>query len=169
MATHDVPANRRASLIEDVVFHVAVLVDEKTGSEFHESIFSALAKRAKELGEDAEPVDALVAEVEVLFGKGRKAELVIARSGLERPALLRQVLEVAIGIRDVSEIKSRIDTGARFAELLKKKGGLKSVRYKPVGPGRRSWCDVRLRRAKTGRAEPTLDGLLESLRAAVTA
>jgi hypothetical protein len=169
MANHGVPPKLRASLIEDVVFHVAVLVDEKTGSDFHESIFAALGRRAKELGEDPEPVDAVVAEVEVLFGKGRKAELVIARSGLERPALLRQVLEVAIGVRDVAELESRIDTRARFAEVLKKKGGLKSVRCKLVGPGRRSWRDVRLQRAKTGRAGPTLDGLLESLRAAVSA
>ena len=50
VANHKVPPDLQASLIEDVVFHFAAFIDEKTGSDIHESIFSVLGNYANHLG-----------------------------------------------------------------------------------------------------------------------
>src|SRR5688572_13077678 len=129
VANHNVPADMQASLIEDVIFHFAVFIDEKTGSDIHESIFSILNKYARQLGEAPVPTDSLLAEVEITFLKGRKAELNVLRSSIDEPANLRLIVEIALGVRDTTEIEARVDTERRFADLLKKKRGIKAVRF----------------------------------------
>lgn len=166
---HKVPQDLRASLIEDVIFRFAVLLDEKTGSDVHESISGVLSRYARQLGETPAPPDSLLAEVEVTFLKGRKAELNVLRSSIAKPKLLRLVLETALGVRDFTEIKARIDVERRFAELMKKKGGIRTVRFKmAVGGGRRTWQEVILARSPFGSSEHTVDGLLACIRTVVT-
>lgn len=166
---HKVPQDLRASLIEDVIFRFAVLLDERTGSDVHESISGVLSRYARQLGETPAPPDSLLAEVEVTFLKGRKAELNVLRSSIAKPKLLRLVLETALGVRDFTEIKARIDVERRFAELMKKKGGIRTVRFKmAVGGGRRTWQEVKLARSPFGRFEQTVDGLLACIRTVVT-
>jgi hypothetical protein len=166
---HKVPQNLRASLIEDVIFRFAVLLDERTGSDIHESISGVLSRYARQLGETPAPPDTLLAEVEVTFLKGRKAELNVLRSSIAKPKLLRLVLETALGVRDFTEIKARIDVERRFGELLKKKGHVRAVRFKMAsGGGRRRWQEVKLARSSFGRFEQTVDGLLACIRTVVT-
>jgi hypothetical protein len=169
VATHKVPPDLQASLIEDVVFQFAVFIDERTGSDIHESIFAVLRKHAKQLGEPPVPPDSLLAEVQITFLKGRKAELNVLRSSIAKPALLRLIVEIALGVRDTTEIKARVDTDRRFADLVKKKGGVKAVRLRLANAANDvSWQEVKLQHSPHGNFEQSIKGLLACIRAVVT-
>ena len=169
VANHKVPPDLQASLIEDVVFHFAAFIDEKTGSDIHESIFSVLRKCAKQLGETPVPSDALLAEVQITFLKGRKVELNVLRSSIAKPALLRLTVEIALGVRDTTEIKARVDTERRFADLLEKKGGVTAVRFRLANTDdNASWQEVKLKRSPHKNFEQSVKGLLACIRAVVT-
>jgi hypothetical protein len=169
VATHKVPPDLQASLIEDVVFQFAVFIDERTGSDIHESIFAVLRKHAKQLGEPPVPPDSLLAEVQITFLKGRKAELNVLRSSIAKPALLRLIVEIALGVRDTTEIKARVDTDRRFADLVKKKGGVKAVRFRLANAANDvSWQEVKLQHSPHGNFEQSIKGLLACIRAVVT-
>jgi hypothetical protein len=169
VATHKVPPDLQASLIEDVVFQFAVFIDERTGSDIHESIFAVLRKHAKQLGEPPVPPDSLLAEVQITFLKGRKAELNVLRSSIAKPALLRLIVEIALGVRDTAEIKARVDTDRRFADLVKKKGGVKAVRFRLANAANDvSWQEVKLQHSPHGNFEQSIKGLLACIRAVVT-
>jgi hypothetical protein len=169
VANHEVPPDLRASLIEDVVFHFAVFIDERTGSDIHESIFSVLRRHARQLGETPAPADSLLAEVQITFLKGRKVELNVLRSSIAKPAALRLVVEIALGVRDTTEIKARVDTDRRFADLMKKKGGVNAVRFRLANAADdASWQEFKLRRSPHGNFEQSLKGLLACIRAVVT-
>jgi len=166
VANHRVPPELRASLIEDVVFHVAVFIDEKTGSDFHESIFAVLRKHARQLDKAPAPSDPLLAEVEIIFRKGRKAELNVLRSCLAKPANLRLNLEIALGVRDVTDIKARVDTEQRFTGVWKTKGGIKAVRIRKADvTGKSTWREVELPRSVAGRL--SVKALMELIMAEV--
>jgi hypothetical protein len=169
VANHKVPPDLQASLIEDVIFHFAAFIDEKTGSDIHESIFSVLRKHAKQLSKAPAPSDSLLAEVQITFFKGRKAELNVLRSSIAKPALLRLIVEIALGVRDITEIKARVDTDRRFANLMKKRGGVKAVRFNLANAiGKASWQEVELHGSPYGNFEQSVKGLLACVRAVVT-
>jgi hypothetical protein len=168
VANHKVPPGQQASLIEDVVFHFAVFIDERTGNDIHESIFSVLRKYAKQLGKTPARADSLLAEVQITFLKGRKVELNVLRSSIAKPALLRLIVEIALGVRDTTEIKARVDTGRRFADLMKKKGGVNTVRFRLANAAdNTSWQEVKLQRSPHGNFEQSVKGLLACIRAVV--
>jgi hypothetical protein len=165
VVNHKVPPDLRASLIEDVVFHFAVFIDERTGTDFHESVLGVLGKHAKQLGAEPRPTDYLVAELEIVFNKGRKAELNVLRSSLLKPSVLRLDVEVALGVRDVSEIRTRIDTDRRFADLMRKKGGIKALRFSAAGNiPKPSWQEVPLQGSPYGTFEQSLGGLVACIK-----
>jgi len=169
VANHKVPPDLQASVIEDVVFHFAAFIDERTGSDIHESIFSVLRKCAKQLGETPAPSDSLLAEVEITFLKGRKVELNVLRSSIAKPALLRLTVEIALGVRDTTEIKARVDTDRRFEDLMEKRGGVNAVRFRLANAAdNASWQEVKLRRSPRGNFEQSVKGLLACIRAVVT-
>lgn len=168
VANHGVPPRLRASLIEDVVFQFAAFMDEKTGGAIHESIFSVLRKHARQLGEDPEPADLLLAEVEIRFLKGAKAEFNVLRSSLEKPKMLRLIVEIAMGLRDTTEIETRIDTKRRFAELMKRNRGIRTIRFRMADArGRYSWKEFGLEGSPFGTFDQSIDGLLACIRAVV--
>lgn len=165
LIAHDVPSELRASLIEDVMFRFASFIDERTGSDFHESINAALSEYSEQLAASPEPVDSLLAEVEIVFVKGGKAELNVLRSHMARLASLRLVLEIALGVRQVTEIRSRIDAEDRFRQLMVKKGGIRAIRLKaPSTSGKSPWQEVRLNGSRYGDFEPSLAGLIACIR-----
>jgi hypothetical protein len=169
VAVHKVPPDLQASLIEDVVFHFAAFIDERTGSDFHESIFTVLRKHAKQLAEAPVPTDSLLAEVQITFRKGRRAELNVLRSSIAKPALLRLVVEIALGVRDTTELKARVDTDRRFADLMEKKGGVNAVRFRLANAaGNASWQEVKRQRSSQENFEQSVKGLLACIRAVVT-
>lgn len=166
VVAHGVAPKLRASLIEDIVFRLAVFIDERTGSSHHESISGLLREHAKELAASPEPVDALVAEVEIAFVKGGKAELNVLRSSLKKPALLRQCLEIALGVRDVTELRSRVDADRRFGELMVKREAVKALRFNSASTiGKPSWQSVRLHGSPYGNFEQSLKGLVACIQA----
>lgn len=166
LATHNVPPELRASLIEDIIFRFATFVDERTGSDFHESINAALHEHAEQLAALPEPIDSLVAEVEIGFMKGRKAELNVLRSHLTGLASLRLVLEIALGVREVTEIRSRIDTEQRFRKLMLQRNGIKAVRFKPPSASNKSpWQEVPLNGSSFGNFAQSLAGLIACIEA----
>lgn len=165
LLTHNVPAEVRASLIEDVMFRFAAFIDERTGSDIHESINAALGEYSEQLAASPDPIDSLVAEVEIVFVKGSKAELNVLRSHLTGAASLRLVLEIALGVREVTEIHSRIDTERRFRQLMVQKGGIKAVRLKPPSAsGKSPWQEVRPNGSSDGNFEQSLARLIACIK-----
>jgi hypothetical protein len=163
VAGHGVSSKRRDSLIEDLMFHVANFVDERTGSSFHESIFAILREQAAAPG-PASTSDRLVAEARIEFQKGRSVELNILRSSLRKPALLRLNVEIALGVRDVTEIRKRIDTEARFAKVTRSRGRITTLAFKPAAPHGGKWQKVRLSASRYGAFAHDIDGLLACMR-----
>jgi hypothetical protein len=160
LENHKVAPESRASLIEDLIFHFAVFIDERTGSEFHESVFGVLRSATPE------PSDHPVAELQILFDKGARAEMIISRVSLRKTSILRMNLEVALGVRDVTEIRSRIDSKRRFSDLMRKKGGIKALRFNSATRrGKPSWVEIRLPDSPYGSFERSLDGVMSCIKA----
>jgi hypothetical protein len=166
LVNHKVAPESRVSLIEDLIFHFAVFIDERTGSELHESAFGALRKHAGQLGAAPRRSDYPVAELQIVLAKGRKAELIISRVSLQKPSILRMNLEVALGVRDITEIRSRIDARQRFLDVMHKKGGIKALRFNSAASrGKPSWLEIRLQESQYGRFEQSLDGVVSCIKA----
>lgn len=157
LVTHGVPVELHYSLISDIMFEFANFVDEKSGSSFHEGLFALLAEHAEELSSDIKRTDWLVAELEVLFGKGKKVETNIHKSYLENREYLKLHMEISLGARDISEIDKNIDADARFAALLKKKNGIRALRFKAARSG--AWLEVPLNGTGSGDYNQSVDGI----------
>jgi hypothetical protein len=158
---HNVPADSRVSLIEDVVFQFASFLDERLGSSLHEEIYGLLEQHAEALSQPPRPLDFLVAEVEVVFGKGRRRCINILSGYLQEPRFLRENIEFALGLRSLDELDTEIDSDARFGQLMAKKAGIEMLRFNAgVNIGAPSWVDVPFR-------ESSLDGLCECVRGAI--
>lgn len=107
---HEVKLEIQDSLLSDILFHVAQMIDEKQGSTLHERVFGILEDFAPP------PRDYLVCELNVKLGR-KKLETNILRSNIENPASLQLNLEVLLGLRDISEIENDIDIEAKFEKV----------------------------------------------------
>ena len=159
---HNVPAESRVSLIEDVVFQFASFLDERLGSSLHGEIYAILEQHEDVLSQQPRPLDVLVAEVEIVFGKGRKRGIHILSGYLQEPRFLREGIEVSLGLRRLDELDCDIDSDVRFGQLLAKKNGIEMLRINAVANvDAPSWVDVPHR-------ESSLDGLCECVRRVIS-
>jgi hypothetical protein len=164
VVTHGVPAQHRASLIEDVVFQFATFLDERMGSRLHESVFSLLDDRASDLGAEPAPDSVLVAQLEIDFGKGRKA-LNILSGHLRDKQGLRETVEFSLGVRRLEELDAEVDIEGRFAELLRRKSGIRALRFNPAASlGNPAWTAVALDGSPYGTFEPSIEALCACIR-----
>ena len=164
LTTHDVPDELHYSLISDIVFSFASFLDDRTGTAFHEQIYSLLEEHAEQLGE-TQPGDYLIAEIDILFDKGRKCEMNLLKSGLENSENLRLILEITLEIRDLDEIDQAIDVDSRFLKLLKKKKGIKALRFNSAeNLEKEDWLEVPLAHSEFGDFAQSLDGIEQCIR-----
>jgi hypothetical protein len=157
---YGVPANARFAFVSDAMFEVAVLLDDATGGSVHESILGLLGEHQGELSVEPPPADHVVGEVEVRFEKGRKAELAVLASHLEAEKHLRLVLEIALGVREVEELRARVDVEARFADRRRTRGGVTTIRFRRAGSRASKWQSVPLRGSSFGDFDETVRGLM---------
>lgn len=107
---HEVSTEKQDSLLSDILFHVAYMIDEKQGSALHENVFEMLEEFSPL------PKDYLVCELVVRLGR-KKLETNILKSNIEVPRSMQLNLEVLLGLRDISEIDDNIDTESKFKRL----------------------------------------------------
>ena len=155
---HEVPEDRRASLLADLLFGVAAFLDERTGSNHHEGMFE-LTDALLDGGQQGGQAAAAGCEAEIVFGKGRKVELNLLPGHRDNPAHLRFDLEIALGLRAISEIDADIDADARFQALLERRQGIRELRFLGTDEaGREAWT-----MAAPPSARPDLDALARGL------
>jgi hypothetical protein len=159
--THNVPSELHYSIISDVIFQFANFIDERTGSSFHERIDGLIDKHFDKLSSQRQPDDWLIAELEILFGKGKKVEMNILRSHLSNRRHLMLDLEMALGVRDIDEIGKKIDTGAKFTTLMRRKNGIEALRFKPIRS--EIWLSIPLNGSEHGDYEQSLSGILKCI------
>jgi len=161
LESHDVPAEYHYSIISDIVFEFANLVDTKTGTDFHESIYALLEEQAEALSK-AEPDRIPVTELEIEFANGKVLEASFPDTQLEDEAQLRLHLEFTLTIRDIDEIDKEIDAAPRFRELVTKNKGVRELR---ILPGKETdgdaWVSVE-------EFDESLDGLIACVRRAAS-
>ena len=161
LLTHGIPDELHYSLLSDVVFQCAAFIDEKTGSSFHEGIDALLDEYIEALSGDISS-DYMVAEIQIVFGKGRKVETNVLKSHLENKENIVLDFEMALGIRDIDEIDAKIDADARFAALMKKKNGIKSLDFKAAKDFENdNWYSIPLQGSEFGDFEQSIDGILK--------
>lgn len=164
VAVHKVPVENRASLIGDAVFQFATFLDERLGSNFHESIFGLLEGHAEALGQEPNDRAPLIAQMEITFRKGRKKEFNILRGYLQKDQYLREALEFALGVRGLDEREAKIDSDGRFAQLMKIKSGIKTLRFNSLANIESpSWIEVPLEDSEYGTFEQSLAGLCKCI------
>ena len=155
--THDVPEEYHYSIISDIVFEFANLVDTKTGTSFHEAIYALLEEHAEALSAAAAG-QVLHTDLQIEFGDGKVFETNFPLSQLEDEAQLRLNLEFTLTLRDIDEIDDDIDVAPRFKKLLADKQGVRELR---ILPGSESDADAW---TSVSDFEPSIDGLLDCIR-----
>ncbi len=157
LESHDVPEQYHYSIISDVIFEFANLVDTKTGTSFHESIYALLEEQAEALSA-AGAARIPVTELEIEFGNGDILEANVPDSQLEDEAQMRLHLEFTLTLRDIDEIDKEIDVARRFTELIASKKGVRELRVLPgKEPDANAWVTV-------DTFEASMDGLIASVR-----
>ena len=157
LESHDVPPEYHYSIISDIVFEFANLVDTKTGTSFHESIYGLLEEHAETLSSGATGSESFT-DLEIEFGNGEVVETNFPDTQLDDEAQLRLNLEFTLTLRDIDEIDEDIDTAPRFKRLLGDKQDIRELRILPGSePDAAAWTTV-------VDFEPSIDGLLDSIR-----
>ena len=105
---HEVNPKLQDSLLSDVLFQVANLIDEKQGSSFHEEIFELLDNFVPSQS------DYLVCDLDIYLQNGECLETNVLKSDIEILDSLILNLEVLLELRDISEIDDIIDIDERF-------------------------------------------------------
>lgn len=144
----------RPSLLADLLFGFAAFLDDRFGSNHHESIFALSdAILAGEL--DAAPQDGLACELKIHFHKGRQAALNLLASHRSNRAHLLFDLEMALGIRKLTEINAAIDSEARYQALLDSREGIRLFEVRSL--------DDTWRPMEPAQARPSLEELAQML------
>ena len=164
LALHEVPEEHHYSIVSDVIFEFANFLDTKTGSTFHEGVYSLLDDYVEKLSQPVPMHDYLVASVKINFGK-RSFEANILKSQLGNKEHLMFDLEVDLGVRGLREIDAVIDADKRFSERATKLGGIESIDFTPAqGTDDESCLSVPMSGSKYGEFEENLSGLAECIR-----
>ncbi|GGK70576.1 hypothetical protein [Amphritea balenae] len=118
--THNVSPELQDSLLSDVIFQVATLIDEKQGSSLHEGVF--------ELLDNVSPIesDYLVCDLDIHLEDGKVFETNVLKSNIEIPEGLILNLEVLLELRDIFELDDEIDIESKFRAIK-----IKSLIFKP--------------------------------------
>jgi len=120
---HDVKSEVQNSLLSDILFQVANLIDEKQGSSLHEEVFGLLEGFTPQLS------DYLICELDIKYGD-EILESNVLKSNLELTEGLLLNLEILLELRDISEIDDDIDTNSKF-----KGSKISELTFKPLdGP-----------------------------------
>ena len=165
--THNIPSELHFSIISDVVFECANVVDEKTGSSFHEEIYGALESVAEQLAVDAGG-DHCVAFMDLVTTKNNKFELNILKSMLENADDLVMGLEVTLELRELDELDKVIDIDRRLKAFNKKTGGIKSLRFQTMeNMDTDTWIEVPLKDSAYGSFSNDVAGISECIRTVV--
>ena len=165
--THDVSPELHFSIISDIVFETANLIDEKTGSGFHEDIYGALESVAEELA--IEPSgDYCVAFMDLATAKNKKFELNILKSMLENADNLTMGLEVTLELRELDELDKVINIEKRLASFNKKTGGIQLLRFQSMeNMDTNIWVEVPLKDSVYGSFSNDVAGISECIRTVV--
>ena len=166
--THDVPPELHFSIISDTVFEYANLIDEKTGSSFHEEIYAAIESVAEQLAVEASG-DYCVAFMDLVTAKNKKFELNILKSMLENADNLVMGLEVTLELRELEELDKVIDIDKRLKVFNKKTGGIKSLRFQTMeNMDSDTWIDVPLNDSTYGSFSNDIAGISDCIRTVVS-
>ena len=117
---HDVKSELQDSLLSDILFQVANLIDEKQGSSLHEETFGLLENFTPK------STDYLICELDIKYGD-EILETNVLKSNLEITEGLLLNLEILLELRDISEIDDDIDTNSKF-----KGGKVSELTFKPL-------------------------------------
>lgn len=149
------------SLLADLLFGFAAFLDERLGSNHHESIFAlADAILSGEIASEAQ--DNLSGELKIHFHKGRKAALNLLAAHRSNRAHLLFDLQMALGIRTLAEINSEIDSEARFLALLDSRQGIRLFEVRGFGDTvSDTWRTVEPPTSKPGSLDELAQMLLE--------
>lgn len=165
--THNVPAELHFSIISDFVFEAANLIDEKTGSAFHEEIYGALESVAEQLAIESMG-DYCVAFMDLVTAKNKKFELNILKSMLENPDDLVMGIEVTLELRELDELDKVIDIDRRLASFNKKTGGIRTLRFQSMeNMDTEIWIEVPLNDSEYGSFSNDIAGISECIRKVV--
>jgi hypothetical protein len=158
---HDIPKDLQFSLISEILFNFSAFIDERVDSNLHEIIDSFLDEKSEVILANNRQ-DYLLADVEIIFNKGRKIETNILYSALSNRDYNILVLEVAFGIRDIDELDDVIDIEPRLKKLLKKKEGISIIKFQPLKDlGSKKWLSVPLKGSEYGDFEQNIEGVYE--------
>ncbi len=157
LEAHEVPDQFHYSIISDIVFEFANLVDTKTGTSFHESIYALLEEQVDALSETG-PDRIPITEIEIEFNNGEILEANVPDTQLEDEAQMRLHLEFTLTLRDIDEIDERIDVEPRFRELIAGRRGVKELRILPgKEPDGDAWVTV-------DKFDESMEGLIACIR-----
>ncbi len=157
LETHDVPEEYHYSIISDIVFEFAHLLDTKTETSFHESIYGLLEEHAEKLS-TAGPGRIPITELGIEFGNGDVLEANVPDTQFDDEAQLRLHLEFTLTIRDLDEIDEEIDVERRFKDLVSGKKGIRKLRILPgKEPDASAWVSV-------DEFDESMDGMIACLR-----
>ena len=167
MVAHDVPPELHFSIISDAVFEFANLVDEKTGSSFHEEIYGALESAAEELEVDPGG-DYCLAFMDLVTSNGTSFELNILKSMLENEQDMIMSIEVTLELRKLDELDKVISIENRLKTFNKKTGGIKALRFQLTeNMDTDTWFDVPLKDSTYGSYSNDIEGIRKCILAVI--
>jgi hypothetical protein len=139
--THLIDPELHYSLISDILFNCAYMIDEKTGSYHHENIDGLVDANIDKFVDDYVE-DLFVSSIKINLGVGKKHIAQIYKSHIENSSLLVDLIERLLNIQQ---------TGKSFEEITERRKGIQSIGFSDQEhPKDSDWNEVAFSQNGTG-------------------
>jgi hypothetical protein len=162
--THGIDEDQHYSLLSEILFNVTAFIDERANTSLHEVADSFIDDCYEKIQSNLNR-DYLLADVNIFFGNGNKVETNVLKSNIENKEYYMLELEVALELRDISEIDKVVDIEGRLNKLLRNKKGIVKVDFQPLKDlGSENWISVPLTGSSHGDFSENIEGLFELIK-----
>lgn len=161
---HEVEPEIHQSIISDVLFEFANLLDEKQGSNFHEEIYSLIDSISEDLNDNSNS-DCCVCFLQIIMEHGKRYETNVLKSELENSESMLLNIEMTMNLRKYEEMDSEIDIEKRLRASCSKKGKIDKLRFQELKDMDTDvWLELYLEENEFGKFDNTVSGVISCIR-----
>ena len=158
--SHEVAPEIQESIISDVLFEFANMLDEKQGSSLHEEIYSLIDSISEDLNDNSRS-DYCVCFLQIIMEHGKRYETNVLKSELENSEAMLLNIEMAMNLRKYEEIDLEIDIEDRLKASCVKKGKIEKLRFQELNDMDTDiWLELNLEKNEFGSFSNSVNGII---------
>ncbi len=150
--THSIDPDMHYSLISDILFQCAYMIDEKTGSDHHERIHGLVDAHLEKFVDGYEE-DRFVSSIRITLGVGKRHTARLCESEVGSSEAVKDLIERLLNIKQ---------TRKTFEEITKRRKGIQSIGFSDLEyPKDSNWSEIAFSQGNTGEYEYSVDGICQ--------